>query len=374
MVKNMNSISNKYLLNLQHFADDSSGEKTEKATPKKKQDARKEGNVFQSKEINSAATLLLAVAMLGFWGNRIYVNLGQYTEKLYVNMLNPDILNDTNSVSQIMIEAIQTILLNVIPILGAVAIAGVLVGYLQVGFILVPIKVKLSKLNPINGFKNIFSVKSLFEMFKSIAKISIISFVVYSYIKDEMPNIFKFYSYTMQQILAYVSKVTFNIAMRVCIALFVISVLDFAFQKYQYEKNLKMTKQEIKEEYKQMEGDPHIKAKIKQKQREIAMRRMMQDVPDADVVITNPTHFAIAVKYDLGKHSAPFVLAKGQDIIAQKIKKIAGENSVPIVENKPLARLLYKEVEIGQEVPQDLYQAVAEVLAYVYSLKKKNRT
>lgn len=374
MVKNMNNISNKYLLNLQHFADDSSGEKTEKATPKKKQDARKEGNVFQSKEINSAATLLLAVAMLGFWGNRIYVNLGQYTEKLYVNMLNPDILNDTNSVSQIMIEAIQTILLNVIPILGAVAIAGVLVGYLQVGFILVPIKVKLSKLNPINGFKNIFSVKSLFEMFKSIAKISIISFVVYSYIKDEMPNIFKFYSYTMQQILAYVSKVTFNIAMRVCIALFVISVLDFAFQKYQYEKNLKMTKQEIKEEYKQMEGDPHIKAKIKQKQREIAMRRMMQDVPDADVVITNPTHFAIAVKYDLGKHSAPFVLAKGQDIIAQKIKKIAGENSVPIVENKPLARLLYKEVEIGQEVPQDLYQAVAEVLAYVYSLKKKNRT
>jgi len=374
MVKNMNSISNKYLLNLQHFADDSSGEKTEKATPKKKQDARKEGNVFQSKEINSAATLLLAVAMLGFWGNRIYVNLGQYTEKLYASMLNPDILNDTNSVSQIMIEAIQTILLNVIPILGAVAIAGVLVGYLQVGFILVPIKVKLSKLNPINGFKNIFSVKSLFEMFKSIAKISIISFVVYSYIKDEMPNIFKFYSYTMQQILAYVSKVTFNIAMRVCIALFVISVLDFAFQKYQYEKNLKMTKQEIKEEYKQMEGDPHIKAKIKQKQREIAMRRMMQDVPDADVVITNPTHFAIAVKYDLGKHSAPFVLAKGQDIIAQKIKKIAGENSVPIVENKPLARLLYKEVEIGQEVPQDLYQAVAEVLAYVYSLKKKNRT
>lgn len=373
MVIYMKNIEKKYILDLQCFAGDSSGEKTEKATPKKKQDARKDGNVFQSKEINTATTLLLAVMMIGFLGTKIYTNLGSYTEKIYNTMLNPDIFNDPNNVHKLMYGLIATIVINIVPILGAVAIAGVIIGYLQVGFIITPIKFKFSKLNPINGFKNMFSMKSLFEMLKSVLKISIISWVVYDYIKDEMPNIFKFYNYTMQQILAYVSTVTYNIAIRVCVALFIISVLDFAFQKYQYEKNLKMTKQEIKEEYKQSEGDPQIKSKIKQKQREIAMRRMMQDVPDADVVITNPTHFAIAIKYDSKKFRAPYVLAKGQDLMAQKIKKVAGESEIPIIENKPLARLLYKEVEIGQEVPQDLYQAVAEILAYVYNLKKKTR-
>lgn len=363
-------IEKRYLLNLQNFADGGSGEKTEKATPKKRQDARKEGNVFQSKEMTSAITLLTGVGLVSIWGGNIFTNMGYYTEKIFVNSLNPDTLSDVSSLNKIMIEAVFNIIINVLPILGIVMLTGLFMGYMQVGFLVIPIKFKFGKLNPINGFKNLFSFKSIFEMFKSVAKISIIIWVVYSYLKNEVSNLHMLYTYDLNQSVTYMMDTAFNIAIRVCIALIIISILDFAFQKYQYEKNLKMTKQEIKEEYKQMEGDPQIKSRIKQKQREIAMQRMMQDVPDADVVITNPTHFAIAVKYDLNKHRAPYVLAKGQDFMAQKIKKIAGENEVPIVENKPLARLLFKQVEIGDEIPQDLYQAVAEVLAYVYNLKK----
>jgi flagellar biosynthetic protein FlhB len=366
----MDILKKHYLLDLQHFADGGSGEKTEKATPKKRQDARKEGNVFQSKEMTSAITLLTGVSLVFMWGETIYKNIGSYTENMFRNSLKPSTLNDVSSLNQIMIEAVFTIIVNMLPILGIIMITGLFMGYMQVGFLVIPIKFKFGKLNPINGFKNLFSFKSIFEMFKSIAKIAIIIWVVYSYLKNEVSNLHMLYVYDLNQSVTYMMDTAFNIAMRVCIALIIISILDFAFQKYQYEKNLKMTKQEIKEEYKQMEGDPQIKSRIKQKQREIAMQRMMQDVPEADVVITNPTHFAIAVKYDSGKHKAPYVLAKGQDFMAQKIKQIAGDSDVPIVENKPLARLLFKQVEIGDEIPQDLYQAVAEVLAYVYNLKK----
>lgn len=357
-------------INLQLFAD-SAGEKTEKATPKKRQDARKEGNIFQSKEINSAATLLFAVAILGIMGNSLYMNMYNMMEFVFTDFLTRDYAEGMGNIKKLMTYSAMETLINSLPILAGITVIGLLISYLQVGFLMNPIKVKFSKLNPLNGFKNMFSIKSLFELVKSFFKIFVISYIVASYLKDEMGNISLFYELTIPQTFAYVAELTYNISIRICIGIFVLAIIDFAFQKYQYEKNLMMSKQEIKEEYKQSEGDPQIKSKIKQKQRELAMRRMMQDVPKADVIITNPTHFAVAVKYDKNKHSAPYVLAKGQDIMAQKIKSIGKENEVPIVENKPLARLLYKNVDINETIPQDLYQAVAEVLAYVYSVKKK---
>lgn len=357
-------------INLQLFAE-SSGEKTEKATPKKREDARKEGNVFQSKEINGAATLLFAVALLGLMGNYMFKNMASSMERFFRDYMTVESLSGMGSVQKLMVDVGMEILVNILPMLLGLTVVGLAISYLQVGFLLNPIKVKFSKLNPISGFKNIFSIKSLFELVKSFLKIFVILYIVANYLKAEMGNINIFYELSLPQILAYVAELTYEIGIRICIGVLVLGIIDFAFQKFQYEKNLMMSKQEIKEEYKQMEGDPQIKSRIKQKQRELAMRRMMQDVPKADVIITNPTHFAVAVKYDKSRYSAPFVIAKGQDLMAQKIKKIAGDNNIPIVENKPLARLLYKSVDVNETIPQDLYQAVAEVLAYVYSLKKK---
>ncbi|HYE12142.1 MAG TPA: flagellar biosynthesis protein FlhB, partial [Patescibacteria group bacterium] len=259
------------------------------------------------------------------------------------------------------------------PILLISALVAIVLNYLQVGFLftLKPLIPKINKLNPIEGFKNIVSKRAIVELVKSILKIGIVGYVIYSYLKNNFLVIPELLVMDMEATAVFIGNAIINTGIRVAAVLIVISVFDYGFQFWEFEKNLRMSKQEIKEEFKMTEGNPQIKSKIREKQRQMSLRRMMTEVPKADVIITNPTHFAIAIKYDSTKAEAPIVLAKGKDLIAQKIKEIAKDNNIPTVENKPLAQALYKSVEIGDMVPAELYKAVAEVLAFVYSLKNK---
>jgi flagellar biosynthesis protein FlhB len=246
-----------------------------------------------------------------------------------------------------------------------------LANYLQVGFVLSAESVhpKFSKLDPIKGFGKLFSLRSLVELAKNVFKISIIGFIVYITIKGEIKNCIPLIDQSVWGILIYIGELAFKIVLRVCLVLIILAISDYIYQKYEFEKNLKMSKQEIKDEFKQTEGNPLIKSRIKHLQREAARKRMMANVPKADVIITNPTHFAVALSYDQNGISAPKVVAKGAGFIAQNIKDIARKNKVPIVNNKPLARVLYKTVDVDEVIPANLYRAVAEVLAFVYNMK-----
>jgi len=232
-----------------------------------------------------------------------------------------------------------------------------------------PLKPKFSKLNPISGFKKIFSMNSLVELIKAIGKILIIGYVSYSFLKDKGEQIFWLYDMEILPAVALIGDTVIGLGIRIAAVYLILALADFAYQKYKFHKDMKMTKQEVKEEYKNQEGNPEVKGKIRQKMREVSQRRMMQSLPQADVVITNPTHYAVAIKYDPDESPAPVVLAKGEDYLAQKIKEAAREHDIEIVENKPLARMLYANVEIGAQIPPELYQAVAEVLAFVYHAK-----
>jgi flagellar biosynthetic protein FlhB len=260
------------------------------------------------------------------------------------------------------------------PILAVALITGLVAEYAQVGFLFTfeNLGFKFNRISPLSGLKRIFSLRSVVELVKSIIKLIIVGFIAYSYIKSEAENILTMMDMDVIGVAAYISSSVVNIAIRICVALIFVGAVDYIYQWYEYEKNLKMSKQEIKEEFKQTEGNPEIKSKIRQKQRQISMKRMLNDVPKADVVITNPTHFAVAIKYDANVSPAPKVVAKGQDYLAQRIKEVARENKVEIVENKPLARSLYESVEVGQEIPEEMYQTVAEILAFVYGIRNEN--
>jgi len=358
-------------VNLQLFAD--SGEKTEKATPRKRRKAREEGQVLQSKELTSAIVLLSMFLTLKIAGSFMYEQLYLNFKIAFEDLAQVPDLFSIQGVRKLYVNLVLQLLKIVAPVFAVALVAGVASGYAQVGFLFTTktLAVKLNRINPLNGFKKLFSFRSFAELIKSILKILIIGFLGYLYLSGEARNILKTMDMDVVSIAAYICNTSLNVAIRMCIAMLVLGVLDYGYQWWEYEKSLKMTKQEIKQEYKETEGNPEIKGKIKQKQRQLALRRMLQDVPKADVVITNPTHFAVAIKYDPKVADAPLVVAKGQDYMAQKIKKIAKENKVEIVENKQLARTLYSTVEIGDKIPPELFQAVAEVLAFVYSLKNK---
>ncbi|WZL74859.1 flagellar biosynthesis protein FlhB [Clostridiaceae bacterium 35-E11] len=354
-------------INLQMF----NGEKTEKATPKRRKEARDKGQVLQSKEINSAFILLFTFLVLRSMGNYIYEHMTAFTQNILMEMSNVSNIYTVTGVHRLFISMVIATAKIVIPIVAAAFVTGIIFSYLQVGYLFTtkPLQPKLSKINPVNGFKRLFSLKPLVEFFKSVIKIGAVGYVAFSYLIDEAKNISKILDMEVIQIMGYLGQVTIGITLRAAIILIILAVLDYYYQRWEHEKEMKMSKQEIKEEYKQIEGDPQIKSKIKEKQRQISMGRMMQDVPKADVIITNPTHYAVAIRYDVSIGDAPIVLAKGKDLIAQNIKKLASENEIPIVENKELARTIYAMVDIGEYIPPDLYQAVAEVLAYVYKIK-----
>ncbi|MCR4651362.1 MAG: flagellar biosynthesis protein FlhB [Lachnospiraceae bacterium] len=360
-------------IDLQFFAENADGEeKTEPATAKKLEDARKEGQVAKSKEIANCLGLLTAFLVLKFWTGQMGTRFIGNFEFVYNRI--PEIASLVGGTSPTagLNNMIRQSMLTIVIILAPIMLIGFMVAFVsdlvQVKWqpTAKPLQPKFSKINPINGFKRIFSVNSLVELVKSLAKILLVVYVVYSYIKDKTGILYILYSVSLTEGVALVGKTVTDLGIRVSAIYVIIALLDFAYQKYKFNKDMKMTKQEIKEEYKNIEGNPEIKSRIRQRMREVSMRRMMQSVPKADVVITNPTHYAIAVQYDTDIAPAPVVLAKGADYLAQRIKDIAKDNEIEIVENKPLARMLYANVEVGEQVPPELYQAVAEVLAFVY--------
>ena len=348
-------------------------EKTEEATPKKKSDSRKKGQVPRSKDVGLAitmiATTLVIVTISGFIVSTLRDGVIYFLGDMGTMELTENSLNSINKL------AVSKAAIAIMPVVLPIMIAGVAASLIQSGFLVVKdaIKPSLGKLNPINGFKNMFSKKSLVELVKNLILISIIIYIAFTYIRDNFDKIMQIGNLYLPSLGGEVKSLLLGIFVKICILLVIVAILDYVVQYILFQKDIRMTKQEIKEEYKQMEGDPQIKSKIKQKQREISQRRMMQSVGEATVVITNPTHLAVAIKYTEGEMEAPKVVAKGADNIAIKIKERAMESKVPIIENKPLARLLYETVDIDKEVPQDMYQAVAEVLAMIYKLDKKKK-
>jgi flagellar biosynthesis protein FliR/FlhB len=344
-------------------------DKTEDATPRKKYEARRKGQVAKSKDVALALTLLASTIVLIALGGYA-INEFKATMIAFLNNYLTTALT-YNSVQNIMIIAVWRIAVVLLPMILPIMLMGVLANLLQTGFLISsePIKMDFSKLNPINGFKRMFSVKTGVELIKDLALVTIVGLVGYNFISSNYTTILNLWNLNPIGMLSAIGNLTVTIFFRVTLLMIVIAISDYIFQWFQYNKDLRMTKQEVKEEYKQDEGDPQIKSKIKQKQREMAMRRMMQEVPKATVVVTNPTHISIAIKYVKGEE-APTVTAKGADNVALKIKQVAKENDIPIIENKPLARLMFEKVELDQQIPAEMYQAVAEILAVVFKLRK----
>ena len=364
-------------IDLQWFAKDGpGGEKTEPATAKKLRDAREEGKVARSKELTAAFDLIVLFLVLKIFVSFVAERLiGTFT---YTYNMIPDFLEinakdvSGQAVSTVIMNSLLQILITCLPFFAFGFAITLVVTIYQVGWKVSakPMQPKLDKFNPINGFKRIFSSESLFELLKSILKIVLIIYIAYTSIRGEADNLFILYEIPLVQAVLLVGNIILDAGLKISIAYLVIGIADYIYQKHKFNEDMKMTKQEVKDEYKNTEGNPEIKGRQRQRMREVSQRRMMQDVPKADVVITNPTHYAVAIQYDAEKAKAPVVLAKGEDFLAQKIKEVAKENHVEIVENKPLARMLYANVDIGQEIPPELYQAVAEVLAMVYNTRQ----
>ena len=349
----------------------SSDDKTEEPSAKKLKDARKSGNIAKSKEVVTTVTLLGTLMIIYAMSNFIIGDLKNYIVQYLKFGFNNEF--SIGLVRDLLMILLMGFLKIIVPI-GLIIIAFSVIGNLmQSGFLMTtdPLKPKLSKLNPLSGFKNMFSKKALGNLIKSIAIVVVLFKVGYSFMSKNFTGIMKTGDIYLPYLLETIIKLIKDLIQSIILVLIVVATLDFAYQKYTHKKSLKMTKQEVKEEFKQMEGNPEIKGKIKQKQREMSSRRMMEAVPQANVIVTNPTHISIAIRYEKGKDTAPVVLAKGADLIAFKIREIAKEHDIPIIENKPLARLIYKEVEIEQEIPEKMYQEVAEVLVAVYKIKNR---
>jgi flagellar biosynthetic protein FlhB len=355
---------------LQLFAQE---EKTEEATPYKKQQTRKKGQVARSSDFNAAIVILMVVLIL-FWIR------GYYGEKIVgflIHIYSTEMIRELTfeQVIHLLRLSITTFFEIVIPLFAVAVTVGLFANITQVGFMFTPesIKPKLSNINPIEGFKRIFSKKAFVELAKALMKVVIVGLTVYVIIRNNFEEILFMADMGLDGIISFVTNITFKVALGAAFIFIIIAVLDTIYQRWEFKQRIKMTKYEVKQEYKQTEGDPLIKSKIREKQRKMAASRMMAHVPEATVVVTNPTHLAIALKYEDGVDDAPVVLAKGSGYVALKIIEVAKENKVPVIENKPAARSLFELVEIGQEIPFELYQTVAEILATLYRLKNKGR-
>ena len=344
-------------------------ERTEKPTSKKLSKAREEGQVSKSQEVSTAFILFGALGVFLFVGPWMFWTLSDFMHGIFENLGTLHI--EGISARAFLFEVFQNIGLIIMPLLLVLLILGVAANLLQVGFLftLKPFVPKLSKFNPITGMKKFVSLKSLVEFLKSLVKIVFIGGISWLVLRGELDSIPSLIEMSVGQILTYIGTASLKLIFYVALGMIVLAAIDFSYQRWQHTKDLMMSKQEVKDENKQSEGDPQVKGRIRRAQREMAMKRMMKYVPDADVVITNPTTLAIAVKYNAKEMFAPQIVAKGAKLMAERIKDIARESDVPIVENKPLAQLLYKSVEIGDFIPPNLYKAVAEVLAYIYKLR-----
>ncbi len=356
------------------MADDGgTGERTEQATPKKKEDARERGQVLKSNELVMTGCLLIMFVALRALMPMIAENLMNFT-KTYLS--GQKMTAEVLTTQRMMVVGNDMILgfLNImLPILVVAVLAAILVNVVQVGFLFSTkaMQPKMERLNVLEGFKRLFSTRALFELAKAVLKVVVIGYIIYSQVSS---NLVVFPAMMRDNYVGAIQKIAemvFDAALQICMVLAIIAAVDYMYQRWRYEKDLRMSKYEIKMEMKSQEGDPQIKGKIKQKQREMSMMRMMQGVPDADVVITNPTHYAVALKYDESKGDAPMVIAKGKERVAQKIKEVAKENNVEIVEDRELARGIYAYCNIGDFIPVEMYQAVAEILAQIFRAKNK---
>ncbi|MGD9365278.1 MAG: flagellar biosynthesis protein FlhB [Desulfobacteraceae bacterium] len=343
-------------------------DKTEQATPKKREDARKKGQVAQSREISSVTVLLGAMTVFFFGGAWMFHQLGDVMHMVLTRLYQQSFEIETAHL--FLWEVFKRIFIILAPLLTVIIVAGLLSNVSQTGFLLTgeSLTPKFNKINPINGIKRLFSLRSMVEVVKAIFKMIIIGGMAYAMLRKDMDRIPALVSLSIQDILSFMGNAALKMGFYTCLVLIVLAAVDFFFQRWQHERDLRMTKQEVKDEYRQREGDPMVRSRIRAVQREMAMRRMMESVPDATVVITNPTHLAVALKFERDM-PAPQVVAKGAGLVAERIKAIANENDIPIIEQKPLARALFKSVEIDQYIPAELYHAVAELLAYVYRLK-----
>ncbi|MDY6986481.1 MAG: flagellar biosynthesis protein FlhB [Thermodesulfobacteriota bacterium] len=345
------------------------GDKTEPATPKRREEARKKGQIAQSREISSALVLLGALSVLFFTGSHMFQGLSALMRSVFQDVATLSL--EEHSLIFFVFQVLYHMLVILMPLMIVTVVAGIGSNLLQVGFLLTakPLMPKFSMLNPVSGMKRLFSLRALAELAKSFLKITLVGAIAYVMLSNDIDQIPSLMHMDIADIVRFFARVSFRIALFTSLAMIALAALDYAFQRWQHEKSLRMTKQEVKDELKQREGDPTVKSRIRSVQLEMARRRMMASVPEADVVVTNPTSLAIALKYDPSDMMAPKAVAKGAGFIAERIKEIARKHRVPVIEHKPLARALFKSVEIGGMIPASLYQAVAEILAYVYRLK-----
>ena len=354
------------------MAEESFQEKTEQATPKRREDARRKGQVARSSELSSIAILATGLLALSGLGPYMFDQLGVFMIDALTNGMKVEI-NSTNLYLHTgsWVLGYARIIGPIVALLVVVALG---VNYAQVGvlFTLQPLTPKAERISPFSGIKRIFSSKGLVELAKSFFKIGAVIYVTYLTISVDMNNLVAYMDMGVGQIFTLSGDITLTLTFRIILLLLIMAILDYSFQRWDYEKNLRMTRQEVREEVKQQEGDPMMRSRVRNLQREMSQQRMMDDVMTADVVVTNPTHVAVALKYDMENMPAPLVVAKGQRLVAQRIKQIARDAGIPLVENKPLARALFKVVQIGDEIPEDLFKAVAQVLAFVFQLKRGN--
>ncbi|MDY0235488.1 MAG: flagellar biosynthesis protein FlhB [Gudongella sp.] len=347
--------------------------KTEEPSPKKLRDAKKKGQVAKSNELSPAISLMVFAMAAVFMGQLLINNATGFLRKSLT--LNFGMEINSGNARRVMGERIMDLFVMLLPYLVIAVVLGIIVNVAQTGFIFTthPIKPDIKRINPIEGFKNIFSKKSIFTLVKNLAKLILVFYLTYNTLSKSVSQILNAGSIGTEKLFFFLILFVKDLVFNIGIIMLGLAVIDYVFQRREFRNNLKMTKQEVKDEYKEMEGNPQIKQARQQKQREIAMSRMMSAIPQADVIVTNPTHLAIAIRYDQKKDNAPIVLAKGADFLATKIREMAKENKIPIMENKELARAIYKKTEIGDYVPIELYKAVAEILALVYQLKEKNK-
>lgn len=350
------------------------GEKTEEPTPHRLREAREKGQVAKSKEITTAVLLLISFSFFRYMGPAMYRNLTTAISTILRQIPHAQEFSLAFA-GYILLIALRGLVFTILPIFGCVFLAAVIAEALQTGFVFAadPLAPKVERINPIEGFKRMFSIQGLVETIKSVLKIVVVFYISWSAIKDEIPFIIVLINSSPWDALALGGSIAFKIAMRVGTFYIIIAILDYLFRRWEYMRNLRMTRQEVKEEYKRLEGDPLVKQRMRDLQRQVAYQRMMAAVPQADVVVTNPTHLACALKYEAATMKAPFLLAKGERLIAEEIRRIAEEHEIPIMENEPLARSIFRTTKVKQEVPPELYQAIAEVLAYVYKVKKDRK-
>jgi len=353
------------------MAEASFEERTEQATPKRRQEAKNKGQIARSREIPSVLILLGGMTVLLFFGAAMTFQLSQVMVQWLGRMATVSVQwEGLQALSWEMVVSFLTIVGPVLAVVFAVAV----LGYTMQGsnvFSAELVKPDWGKLNVVSGLKRMFTMPSVVELAKSLVKLVIVGWIAYSTIKKEWPDILLLFGQDAGNVFHFVSALSLRLLLRTILVMVVLAALDYAYQRWTYEKNLKMSKQEVKEELKQTEGDPIIRSRIRTVQRQLARQRMMAEVPKADVIITNPTHLAVALLYDRKTMEAPHVVAKGAGVIAQKIIEIGRGHQVPIIENKPLARMLYKAVDLGKSIPSNLYHAVADILAYVYQIKKR---